>query len=63
VGPLVAWLMGSGPVAQEVTEPRILAYRVSVVTAVAAAAGLVGAIAGRWLERRRATRRSGIVSR
>jgi uncharacterized membrane protein YeaQ/YmgE (transglycosylase-associated protein family) len=63
VGPLVAWLIGSGPVAQEVTEPRIFAYRVSVVTAVAAAVGLVGAIAGRWLERRRATRRSGIVPR
>jgi hypothetical protein len=63
VGPLVAWLMGSGPVAQEITEPRIFAYRVSVVTGVAAAAGLVGALAGRWLERRRASRSSGIVPR
>ena len=33
VGPLAAWLIGSGPIAQEVTEPRIFAYRVAVVTA------------------------------
>jgi hypothetical protein len=63
VGPLVAWLIGSGPVAQEVTEPRIFAYRVAVVTATAAAAGLLGAAAGSWLERRRGLRRSGVVSR
>lgn len=63
VGPLVAWLIGSGPVAQEVTEPRIFAYRVAVVTAAAAAAGLVGAAGGSWLERRRAIRRSGVVRR
>lgn len=63
VGPLAAWLIGSGPVAQEITEPRIFAYRIAVVTAVAAAAGLVGALGGSWLERRRAVRRSGAVSR
>jgi hypothetical protein len=63
VGPLAAWLIGSGPVAQEITEPRIFAYRIAVVTAVAAAAGLVGAVGGSWLERRRAVRRSGVVSR
>src|SRR5688572_22879769 len=27
-GPLVAWLMGAGPIAQEVTEARIFAYRI-----------------------------------
>jgi hypothetical protein len=53
VGPLAAWLIGSGPIAQEVTEPRIFAYRVAVVTATAAVAGLLGAAAGSWLERRR----------
>lgn len=63
VGPLVAWLIGSGPVGQEVTEPRIFAYRVSVVTATAAAAGLIGAAFGGWLERRRTLGRSGIVPR
>lgn len=63
VGPLAAWLIGSGPVAQEITEPRIFAYRIAVVTAVAAAAGFVGALGGSWLERRRAVRRSGAVSR
>ena len=62
IGPLVAWLIGSGPVAQEVTEPRIFAYRVAVVTAAAAAAGFIGAVAGSWLERRRAIR-SGVVPR
>lgn len=62
IGPLVAWLIGSGPVAQEVTEPRIFAYRVAVVTAAAAAAGLIGAVAGSWLERRRGIR-SGVVPR
>lgn len=63
IGPLAAWLIGSGPVAQEVTEPRIFAYRVAVVTAAAAAAGLVGALAGSWLERRRGIRGSGVVPR
>jgi hypothetical protein len=62
IGPLVAWLIGSGPVAQEVTEPRIFAYRIAVVTAAAAAAGFIGAGAGSWLERRRGIR-SGVVPR
>ncbi|MBA3444365.1 MAG: hypothetical protein H0T58_05880 [Gemmatimonadales bacterium] len=63
VGPLVAWLIGSGPVAQDVTEPRIFAYRVAFVTATAAAAGFIGAAAASWLERRRAVRSSGVVPR
>jgi hypothetical protein len=63
VGPLVAWLIGSGPVAGEVTEPRIFAYRIAVVTATAAAAGLVGSAAGSWLERRRSLRASRVVPR
>ena len=56
IGPLAAWLMGSGPVAQEITEPRIFAYRITVVTAIAAASGLIGAAAASWLERRRTIR-------
>jgi hypothetical protein len=63
VGPLVAWLMGSGPVEQEITEPRIFAYRIAVVTATAAASGLVGAAAATWLERRRTLRGSRVVPR
>ena len=63
VGPLVAWLIGSGPVAQEVTEPRIFAYRVAVVSATAAVSGLIGAAAASWLERRRTLRGSGVVPR
>lgn len=63
VGPLVAWLIGSGPVAGEVSEPRIFAYRIAVVTATAAAAGLIGAAAGSWLERRRGLRGSRFVAR
>jgi hypothetical protein len=62
-GPLVAWLMGAGPIAQEVIEPRIFAYRIAVVTAIAAAAGLVGSAAGSWLERRRGLRGSRVVPR
>jgi hypothetical protein len=63
VGPLVAWLIGSGPVEQDVTEPRIFAYRIAVVTAAAAASGLIGAAAATWLERRRTLRGSGVVPR
>jgi hypothetical protein len=63
VGPLVAWLIGSGPVAQEVTEPRIFAYRIAVVTSTAAVLGLLGAAAATWLERRRALRGSRVVPR
>jgi hypothetical protein len=63
IGPLIVWLIGSGPLAQEVTEPRIFAYRIAVVTAAAAAAGLVGAAAGSWFERRRGIRGSRVVPR
>jgi hypothetical protein len=63
LGPLLAWLIGPGPVGQTITEPRIFAYGITVVTAIAAAAGLVGALAGTLLERRRSIRGSGIVHR
>ena len=63
VGPLVAWLIGSGPVAQEITEPRIFAYRVAVVTVTAAVSGLIGAAAASWFERRRTLRSSGAFPR
>jgi hypothetical protein len=63
LGPLVAWLVGAGPVGQTTTEPRIFAYGIAVVTATAAVAGLIGALAGSWLERRRGLRSSGIVPR
>ena len=64
LGPLAAWLIGPGPVGQTITEPRIFAYGIAVVTAAAAAAGLIGALAGSWLERRRTLRTSsGILSR
>jgi hypothetical protein len=63
VGPLVAWLIGSGQVEQDVSEPRIFAYRIAVVTATAAVSGLIGAAAATWLERRRTLRGSGVVPR
>jgi hypothetical protein len=63
LGPLLAWLIGPGPVGQTVTEPRIFAYGITVVTATAAAAGLVGTLTGSWLERRRGFRSSGVVPR
>jgi hypothetical protein len=64
LGPLAAWLVGPGPVGQTVTEPRVFAYGIAVVTGAAAAAGLIGALAGSWLERRRTLRTSsGIISR
>jgi hypothetical protein len=63
LGPMLAWLMGPGPVAQTYTEPGIFAYSITVMTATAAASGLLGAAAGSWLERRRGIRSSGIVSR
>jgi hypothetical protein len=56
LGPLAAWLVGPGPVGQTVTEPRVFAYSIAVVTAAAAAVGVVGALTGRWLERRRTFR-------
>jgi hypothetical protein len=63
VGPLCAWLVGSGSVGQTVTQPGIFAYGITVGTATAAAAGLIGAAAGSWLERRRGLRSSGIIPR
>jgi hypothetical protein len=63
LGPLAAWLIGPGPVGQTITEPRIFAYGTTVVTITAAIAGLIGALAGAWLERRRGLRSSGVVPR
>jgi hypothetical protein len=63
VGPMVAWLIGAGPVGQTITEPRIFAYGITVVTVTAAVAGLIGSLAGAWLERRRGLRSSGVVPR
>jgi len=62
VGPLAAWLAGPGSLGQSVTEPRVFAYSITVATATAAVAGLVGAITGSWLERRRSFRGPGVVS-
>lgn len=56
LGPLAAWMAGSGPVGQTITEEGVIAYGISVVTATAAAAGTVGALAGVWVERRRGLR-------
>ena len=56
LGPLAAWLVGAGPVGQTVTEPGVFAYGIAVVTSTAALAGALGALAGRWLERRRGFR-------
>jgi hypothetical protein len=63
LGPLAAWLMGRGPVGQDVTEPRVFAYSIAVVTLIAAAGGLLGSAAGSWLEHRRGLRGSRVVSR
>jgi hypothetical protein len=64
LGPLAAWLAGPGPVGQTITEPRVFAYGIAVVTAAAAGAGLIGAVGAGWLERRRGLRASsGIVPR
>jgi hypothetical protein len=61
VGPLLAWLIGPGPLGQTIAESGIFAYSVTVTTVIAAAAGSIGAAAGSWLERRRGIR--GVVSR
>jgi hypothetical protein len=61
LGPLAAWMVGPGPVGQTITEPGVFAYGIAVVTATAAAAGGLGALAGSWLERRRAFRSSSSV--
>jgi hypothetical protein len=64
LGPLAAWLAGPGPVGQTITEPRVFAYGIAVVSAAALAAGLIGALVGSWLERRRGLRpSSGVVPR
>ena len=56
LGPLVAWFIGHGPLEQTITEPRIFTYGIAVVSATAAAAGLVGAVMASWLGRRRGIR-------
>jgi hypothetical protein len=56
LGPLAAWIVGPGPMDQSVAEPGIFAYQIAVVTGTAAAVGLIGALAGSWLERRRVIR-------
>jgi len=61
LGPVAAWIVGPGPVDQAVAEPGIFAYQIAVVTGTAAAVGLIGALAGSWLERRRVMR--GVVPR
>jgi hypothetical protein len=61
LGPLAAWIVGPGPVDQAVAEPGIFAYQIAVMTGTAAAVGLIGAVAGSWLERRRVIR--GVVPR
>ena len=61
LGPLAAWIVGPGPVDQTVAEPGIFAYQIAVMTGTAATVGLIGALAGIWLERRRVLR--GVISR
>ncbi len=64
LGPLGAWLVGPGPLSLTIVEPRVFAYRIAVVTATALAAGVAGALAGAWVERRRAFRSGpGVASR
>ena len=64
LGPLAAWMAGPGPVGQTISESRVFAYGIAVVTATAAVAGLIGALAGTWLERRRGLRTSSrVISR
>ncbi len=62
VGPLASWVAGPGSLDQAFTEPRIFAYAIAVGTCTALVAGLVGAAAGSWLERRRTLRGPGVVS-
>lgn len=62
VGPLSAWVAGPGSLDQTVVEPGVFAYSIAVGTATAAVAGLLGAAAGSWLERRRGLRGSRMVS-
>jgi hypothetical protein len=58
LGPLAAWMVGPGPVDQTFSESRVFAYGIAVITATAAVSGLMGALAGTWLERRRVLRTS-----
>jgi hypothetical protein len=51
LGPLLAWLIGSGPVGQSITEPGVFAYGIAFVTATATGAGMLGAAAGVLLAR------------
>jgi hypothetical protein len=61
VGPLAAWFVGAGPVGQTIEEPGIFAYGITVITLSGAAMGLIGALTGIWLERRRALRGSRMI--
>jgi hypothetical protein len=61
LGPLAAWLIGPGPIGQTIQEPGVFAYGITVVTATAAAVGLIGAIIGRTVERRRGLRDTGAL--
>jgi len=61
LGPLAAWFIGHGSLYQTIEEPGIFAYGITVVTLAAVAAGLLGALAGSWLERRRAIRGPGAL--
>ena len=64
LGPLAAWMVGPGPVGQTFSESRVFAYGIAVVSATAAVAGFMGAVAGTWLERRRGLRTSSrVISR
>ena len=64
LGPLAAWMVGPGPVDQTFSESRVFAYGIAVITATAAVSGLMGALAGTWLERRRGLRTSSrVISR
>lgn len=62
VGSLAAWVAGPGSLDQTHVEPGVFAYSVAVGTATAAVAGILGAAAGSWLERRRGLRGSRVVS-
>jgi hypothetical protein len=61
LGPLAAWMIGPGAIGQTITEPRIFAYGITVVTLTAAGAGFLGACTGTWLERRRGLRGSRVL--
>jgi hypothetical protein len=56
LGPLAAWFVGRGALSQTIEEPGIFAYGITVFILTAAGTGLVGALAGIWLGRRRGLR-------